>query len=67
MPTTQADSDRSTRRPPMDRRRFFHRCLVAGASGLLAVFGPTDRSGRRDQAAPGPSGDVSLDSRELAG
>jgi len=67
MPTTEADRDRSGSHPLIDRRRFFRRSLAAGLSGLLAVFGLTDRSGREDRAAPGPSRDFPPSSRELAG
>ena len=67
MPTVEKNRDTSQKRPALGRRRFVKAGLLAGASGLLSLFGLTGRAGRKD-LEPGQSpGAFSRSPEELAG
>jgi|GEM_PF-1939828 len=64
---SEPDHGMNRKRRSMNRRRFFRRCLAAGASGLLALFGPTADYSRQDDESSTRTGDFPESDRELAG
>jgi hypothetical protein len=67
MSPTETERRPDRGRVSISRRRFFHRGLTVGVSGLLALFGLTEGDDREDERFPSGSGHDPASSRDLAG